>query len=68
MIGYTMPGTNRLEEAVAFYGALFEEMGASRFLETDSFVTWSRGKGQGAFAITKPFDGNKLNVFTVIGS
>ncbi len=62
MIAYTMLGTNKFEEAAKFYDALLAEVGAKRVMESDRFVTWSSGKGQPSFAITKPFDGNAATV------
>lgn len=59
MIGYVTVGTNDLERAVAFYDALFETLGAGRFMvEPDVFVAWAISPSQPGFSVTRPFDGN----------
>jgi predicted lactoylglutathione lyase len=58
MIGYTTVGTNNLEKAVAFYDALFAELGAGRFMEEESFVAWAVSPDQPAFSVCRPYDGN----------
>ena len=57
MIGYVTLGTNKHDEAAAFYDALLSELGASRFMETDSFIAWAISPGQPALSIIKPADG-----------
>ena len=56
MIGYVTLGTNRLEEAVAFYDELLKLVGASRSMEADNFVAWSTGPTAPALSIIKPYD------------
>lgn len=56
MINYTMIGTNRFDEAVAFYEALMAEMGATRAYATERNVGWGWGIGTPPFIVTKPFD------------
>ena len=63
MIGYVTVGTNDLERAVAFYDALFEELGAKRFMEYDgTFVAWATSPDQPGFSVTRPYDGNPATV------
>ena len=62
MIGYVTLGTNDIESAAKFYDALFAEIGAKRFMETEQFIAWSVSPDLPGFAITKPFDGNKATV------
>lgn len=58
MIGYTTLGTNDMGRASAFYDALFEAMGAKRFMDFgDTFICWAAQPGQAAFCICKPFNG-----------
>jgi predicted lactoylglutathione lyase len=62
MIGYVTLGTNDLERAARFYDELLGEIGASRFLETETFIAWSVSPGAPAVSVTKPFDGNAATV------
>jgi predicted lactoylglutathione lyase len=62
MIGYITVGTNDLPKAVAFYDALFTELGAGRFMEDDRFVAWAVAPDQPAFSVCKPYDGNAATV------
>lgn len=62
MIGYTTLGTNDLESNAKFYDALLAEIGASRVMESESFILWSTGADKPGFAITKPYDGNSATV------
>lgn len=62
MIGYVMVGTNDITKAAAFYDALLGELGASRFMETDTFIAWSAAPSAPAVCVTKPFDGNPASV------
>lgn len=62
MIGYTTVGTNNLENAVAFYDALFAELGAGRFMEEETFVAWAVSPDKPAFSVCRPFDGNAATV------
>jgi len=60
MIGYVTVGTNDLKRAVAFYDALFAELGAKQFMEEPGrFVAWSAAPEQPGFAVTTPFDGKE---------
>jgi predicted lactoylglutathione lyase len=62
MIGYVTLGTNDIERAARFYDALLAEIGASRFMETDTFIAWATGPNAPALSVTKPFDGNAATV------
>jgi hypothetical protein len=56
MINYVMVGTNRFEEAVAFFDALMIDMGATRVYATQQNVAWGWGIGTPMFIVTRPFD------------
>ncbi len=62
MIGYVTLGTNKHDDAAAFYDALLGEIGAGRFMETDTFIAWAITPGQPALSIIKPADGNEACV------
>ncbi len=62
MIGYVTLGTNKLDEAAKFYDALLGTLGASRFMEMDTFIAWSNAPGSAGVCITKAFDGNEATV------
>ena len=62
MIGYVTLGTENIERAAAFYDELLREIGASRFMETDTFIAWAVSPGKSALSVTKPFDGNPATV------
>ncbi|MDB5693976.1 MAG: glyoxalase [Alphaproteobacteria bacterium] len=58
MIGYVTLGTNDLDEARAFYDALFGSIGAGRLMEMPSgFTLYGRAWGQPGVAVTPPYDG-----------
>lgn len=62
MIGYITLGTNDLPRAVAYYDVLMEMLGASRFMEGEAFVAWSKSAESVGFSVTKPFDGQPATV------
>ena len=62
MIGYVTLGTNDMENSAKFYDALLAELGASRFMEMETFIAWAVNPQQPALSITKPFDGNPASV------
>jgi len=62
MIGYVTLGTNDIERAARFYDELLAEIGASRFMDTDTFIAWSAAPDAPALSVTKPFDGNAATV------
>lgn len=59
MIGYITLGTNNFEKAVAYYDELLALLGASRFMESETFIAWATSPDSPAFSVTKPFDGNE---------
>ncbi|MFK7865580.1 MAG: VOC family protein [Pseudohongiellaceae bacterium] len=62
MIGYVTLGTNDMEKSAQFYDALLAELGASRFMEMDTFIAWAVNPQAPALSITKPFDGQAATV------
>ena len=62
MIGYITLGSNDIEKSAAFYDALLAELGASRFMEMESFIAWATNPKLPGLSITKPFDGNAATV------
>lgn len=63
MIGYQMVGTNKFDEAAAFYDALLGELGAKRMMEdAGSFIAWATTPGAPAFSICRPADGNDATI------
>ena len=62
MIGYVTLGTNDLERAAQFYDQLLAELGAKRFMDTDTFIAWVASPNGAAMSVTKPFDGNPATV------
>ena len=74
MIGYITLGTNDFDRAAGFYDALLEEIGAGRFMESESFIAWATSPGAPAVSIIKPYDkqpatvGNGVMVALVVDS
>ena len=62
MIGYVTLGTNDLEQAAGFYDDLLEVIGASRFMQEESFVAWSTSPTTPGISVTRPFDGKPATV------
>ncbi len=62
MIGYVTLGSNDVPRAAKFYDALLGELGARRFMESESFVAWSAGPDKPAIGITRPYDGRAATV------
>ena len=62
MIGYITLGSNDLQKAVAFYDSLLAEVGATRFMEEETFVAWSVAPDQPGLSVCKPWDGNAATV------
>ena len=62
MIGYVTLGTNDLSRAAKFYDALLAEIGAKRFMESDTFIAWGVAPGQPGLGLTKPFNGQPATV------
>lgn len=55
MIGYTTLGTNDFERALAFYDALFSELGAKRMWGDERLVMWGK-RPAAMLAVAKPHD------------
>lgn len=62
MIGYVTLGTDDIERAAAFYDELLREIGAGRFMETETFIAWAVSPDKPALSVTKPFDGRPPTV------
>ena len=62
MLGYVTLGTNDLPRAAAFYDALFAELGAKRFMESDRFIAWAVSPTQPSVGVIKPQDGKPATV------
>ncbi|HJO10488.1 MAG: VOC family protein [Gammaproteobacteria bacterium] len=62
MIGYVTIGTNDFDKAAKFYDELLAEIGAGRFMETDSFIAWTNAPTATGLCIIKPNDGNAATV------
>jgi predicted lactoylglutathione lyase len=56
MIGYVTLGTNDFDRAAKFYDALLGELGASRMMQTDTFIAWGTSPTTPMVAIIKPYD------------
>lgn len=62
MIGYVTLGTNKFDEAAKFYDELFASIGASRMMESDTFIAWTPAPTAPAVSVIRPFDGNPATV------
>lgn len=62
MIGYVTLGTNKFDEAAKFYDELFASIGASRMMESDTFIAWTPAPTAPAVSVIRPFDGNAATV------
>jgi predicted lactoylglutathione lyase len=62
MIGYVTLGTNDIERAARFYDQLLGELGAKRFMESETFIAWAASPQTPALSVIKPFDGNPASV------
>ena len=62
MIGYVTVGTNDIEKSAKYYDALLAEIVAKRFMEMETFISWSNDQAGCCFSITTPFDGNPASV------
>jgi predicted lactoylglutathione lyase len=62
MIGYVTLGTNDIDRAAAFYDALLAPIGATRFMDSGTFIAWHQPPGGPALALTRPFDGRPATV------
>lgn len=62
MIGYVTLGTNDLPRALAFYDALFAEIGARRLLELPRGQMWGVSWDKPSLGVVTPFDGQPATV------
>lgn len=62
MIGYVTLGSNNIPRAAAFYDALLAEVGAKRFMESDTFIAWTVNPKSAGLSVTKPYDGKIATV------
>lgn len=62
MIGYVTLGTNDIARAAKFYDALLAELGAKRFMESDTFIAWTVAPDKPGIGVTKPYDGQAATV------
>ena len=62
VIGYVTLGTNDIQRAARFYDQLLGELGAKRFMETETFIAWMASAQGAALSVIKPFDGNAATV------
>lgn len=62
MIGYVTLGTNDLPRAIAFYEALFADLGVKRIFESDRGIAWGVSMDTPSIAVMKPFDGQPATV------
>lgn len=57
MIGYALLGTNNLEQATNFYGAVLAELGGKKAFDMgDRGTAWANGQGP-MLGVCKPYDG-----------
>ncbi len=56
MIGYVTLGTSDVKRAAEFYDALLGEIGAKRFMDTDTFIAWTTGPQSPGISVTLPFN------------
>ena len=62
MIGYTTVGTNDLPRAIAFYDALFAEVGIKQLMKFERGIGWGVSFDKPSFAVMTPFDGKPATV------
>jgi len=62
MIGYVTLGTNNIDRGAKFYDALLAEVGATRFMDTETFIVWAITPQAPALSISRPADGNPATV------
>ena len=62
MIGYVTLGTNDIARGAKFYDALLGTIGATRFMESDTFIAWAENPTAPALSIIKPLDGKPATV------
>lgn len=62
MIGYVTLGTNDIARGAKFYDALLAEVGATRFMEMETFIAWAVSPQAPALSISQPADGKPATV------
>lgn len=62
MIGYITLGTNDLPRAIAFYDALFAQIGIGQIMPFSRGMGWGHSPEQPMFAVMTPFDGLPASV------
>jgi len=62
MIGYVTLGTNDLARATSFYESLLGEIGAKRFMSSDTYVIWSCSPTTPGLGVITPYDKNPATV------
>lgn len=62
MIGYVTLGTSDIKRAAEFYDALLGEIGAKRFMETDTFIAWTTGPQSPGLSVTLPYNKEPASV------
>jgi catechol 2,3-dioxygenase-like lactoylglutathione lyase family enzyme len=62
MIGYALLGTNDIARASAFYDAVLDLMGASRFMESERFIAWAVAPDKPSLGVCMPYDGKAASV------
>ena len=62
MIGYVTLGTNDLQGSAKFYDELLKLLGASRFMDMESFIAWGTDQSSPMVSIIKPYDGEAATV------
>ena len=62
MIGYVTLGSNDVQRASTFYDAVLGEVGATRQMDSETFVAWSQTPGTPMLSVIKPFDGSSATV------
>lgn len=63
MIGYQMVGTNDYAKALAYYDALFAEIGGTRKMEVENyFVAWGTEQPGASYCVCNPENGEAASV------
>jgi catechol 2,3-dioxygenase-like lactoylglutathione lyase family enzyme len=62
MIGYVTLGTDDLARAGKFYDELLGLLGATRFMEYETFIAWAVAPDQPSLGVIKPYDGKPASV------
>ncbi|MCO4747036.1 MAG: VOC family protein [Proteobacteria bacterium] len=62
MVGYVTVGTNDFQRALAFYDALFAEVGVQRLWSHGGMAAWGRSREAVAFCVAEPHNGQAASV------